>query len=119
MLARNLGRPAGGVAQLPDAARDVVAGRLRDGLAVVDRLQLAQLVLVSLDEVGRGDGAGVRAASRAARSSGPSSNAVRAAATARSTSASDASAMRLISRPVDGSWMAIVLSCDEGAKRRR
>jgi len=52
MFAGELGRPARGVAQLPDAAGDVVAGRLRDGLAVVDRLQLAELVLVGFDEVG-------------------------------------------------------------------
>jgi hypothetical protein len=52
MVAGQLGRPAGGVAQLSDAARDVVAGRLRDGLAVVDRLQFAQLALVGFDEVG-------------------------------------------------------------------
>ncbi len=43
----------------------------------------------------------------------PSSKAVRAAATARSTSAFDASTMRVTSLPLDGSITAMVLSCDD------
>ena len=89
-LAVDLVGPAGVVAQAVDH-RGQVALRLGDRLAVVERLELGQLVDVLLDQVGQlvHEPAAVGGVHLAP---GPDSNALRAALTARSTSAASPSA---------------------------
>ena len=96
MLAAELGRPAGHVAQRRRSQPGMssrAGDRLR--LAVVDRFELGELVgmLASIRSASLLDHA-ARARSGGRPVQRPSSNAVRAAATARSTSASDASTIR-------------------------
>ena len=105
--ALDLGGPAGEVAQVRGGPAHVDVLREADRLAVVERLDLGELLRVGFD----GEGERVHQALASGGGQlrpGPPAKAARAAATARSASSGPAWATWAISRPVEGSSVANV-----------
>ena len=99
----------GVVAVALDGQRQVGGEGIVDRLAVVERFERGELVLVLLDGVGELDAAAGRVRMAFICDHGPDSNALRAALTARSMSALSPSATWQMTSPVAGLRVANVL----------